>query len=645
MKVLFPVVFFCCASAALADVVFPAGETTVNDNRTYTHAANGAIVIEKDATLNISGKVEYNVSDVEMKEGCWDVPVMSMTSGSVLKVLEGGSLSITDLAGALNVNGTAESPAKIMIEGGEFKLSATRYMNISNVNKSNLLGYLTLGEHSVLEVSGNGVFELSAITGTQTPRFAALKNHGATILFKDNAQFKIGDVSGSSTLFANGYTEFSGNSVLDFSSGVNGSMGGIQIGTSASSAAMSTEVVFKDYASTRNVNPSNGSVHYGWPNAVRLANPKKGTWSTLSLQSKGTIGIGALTMVGAASVNNSWKGGSTLEITDGYVQSGGNYGLVVGHVCDGTTQFCTGIVNVAGGAYMVRAGKGGNTDEDTVFCGTLIGRGPAIAGDAVYADATLNVSGGIFTNQVAYFVVGTGRSVGRVIQTGGEIRSTPYCKRPLVVGFAGGNGLFAVSNGVTVASSDIYVGGAQLSALAKMASDNNFRTATGNDGGGMEENYELGGAVGRLVVAACDNSKECSFIAIKSQRSAGELHVGENGSGEVEVGAGGELTVNGAVFAGSGATLKCTLGEDGAGIFKVKGELKVGEGARLEVDASAYKGSRSWVKLVDAETRSGSFIVTIRNPEPTLEVVEQRLGFDDGSVWLHVRRGLCLTVK
>ena len=83
MKVLFPVVFFCCASAALADVIFPAGETTVNDNRTYTHAANGAIVIEKDATLNISGKVEYNVSDVEMKEGCWDVPVMSMTSGSV----------------------------------------------------------------------------------------------------------------------------------------------------------------------------------------------------------------------------------------------------------------------------------------------------------------------------------------------------------------------------------------------------------------------------------------------------------------------------------------------------------------------------------------------------------------------------------
>ena len=111
------------------------------------------------------------------------------------------------------------------------------------------------------------------------------------------------------------------------------------------------------------------------------------------------------------------------------------------------------------------------------------------------------------------------------------------------------------------------------------------------------------------------------------------------------MGAGGELAVNGAEFAGSGATLKCALGEDGAGVFKVKGELKVGEGVKLEVDASAYKGSRSWVKLVDAETRSGSFAVTVKGSNTDAEVVEHRPGFDDGSIWLFVRRGLCVTVK
>ncbi|MBQ5796277.1 MAG: hypothetical protein IIW14_09835, partial [Kiritimatiellae bacterium] len=196
MKVLIPVVLFS-ASAALADVVFTAGETTaIVDDRSYTHAADGALVIEKDATVDITGSVGYDASDVVSA----DVPVMSMTTGSVLKVSQGGSLLFTDLAGSLNVNGSAESPAKILVEGGEFKLSATRYdKDRLSGNTSNLLGYLTLGEHSVLEVSGNGIFELSAITGTTSPRFAALKNYGATLLFKDNAQFKIGDVSGTST--------------------------------------------------------------------------------------------------------------------------------------------------------------------------------------------------------------------------------------------------------------------------------------------------------------------------------------------------------------------------------------------------------------------------------------------------------------
>lgn len=628
MKVLFPVVLFC-ASATLADVVFPAGETNIAEALSFMCPGFGALILENDAKVAVAegGSISFDTSGI----GAQDVPVMHVGTGSVFKVSSGASVTFNDFAGRVSFEGAEENPAKLLVDGGELKVNATRHSGM------NLLGQFVIGRHSLMEVSGDAIFELSSITGTSAPRFSALRHCGGTILVKDNAQFKLGDICGTSTFFSNGYVEFSGNSVMDYCSGVNSSMSGLHIGTSTITGDMATEVVFKDNASTRQIN-------FGYPMAVRIVNPKKGTWSTLRLQSKGTIGLGALTMVGAASTSSSWKGGSTLEISDGYVQSGGNYGLVVGHVCDGTTQFCTGIVNVAGGAYMVRAGRGGNSGTDNVFCGTLIGRGPAIAGDAVYADATLNVSGGVFTNQVAYFVVGTGRSVGRVVQTGGEIRSTPYFKRPLVVGFAGGNGLFTVSNGVTTASSDVYVGGAPLSALEKTAADTNYRTST-SDGSGYGENYELGGAVGRLTVASSDSTKECSFIAHSSRNSDGKLHVGFNGIGEVEVGAGAALTVNGAEFAGPGATLKCTLGEDGAGIFKVKGELMVGEGAKLEVDASAYRGSRSWVKLVDAETRSGSFAVTVKGSNMNMEVVERRPGFDDGSVWLFVRRGLCVTVK
>ena len=246
-----------CASATLADVVFPAGETTIGDNRSYAHASDGALVVEKDAMLDITGSVGYNASDVVSA----DVPVMSMTTGSVLKVSQGGSLTFTDLAGALDVNGSAQSPAKILVEGGEFKLAATRHSGM------HLLGYLTLGEHSLLEVSGSGIFEMSAIAG-DNPRFAIMRNQGGTILFKDNAQFKLGDVCNTSTLFSNGYVEFSGNSVLDYCSGVNSALGGIQIGTSTASTSMTTKVVFKGNASTRQIN-------FGYPNAVRMANPKK----------------------------------------------------------------------------------------------------------------------------------------------------------------------------------------------------------------------------------------------------------------------------------------------------------------------------------------------------------------------------------
>ena len=103
--------YACMSATALADVIFPSGETFIGDNRSYTHAADGALVIEQNAAVDITGSVGYNASDVVSA----DVPVMSMTTGSVLKVSQGGSLTFTDLAGALDVNGSAESPAKILV--------------------------------------------------------------------------------------------------------------------------------------------------------------------------------------------------------------------------------------------------------------------------------------------------------------------------------------------------------------------------------------------------------------------------------------------------------------------------------------------------------------------------------------------------
>jgi hypothetical protein len=198
---------------------------------------------------------------------------------------------------------------------------------------------------------------------------------------------------------------------------------------------------------------------------------------------------------------------------------------------------------------------------------------------------------------------------------------------------------------VTVASSDVYVGGAPLEALEKTANDTNFRKATGNDGSGYGEDYTRGGAVGRLTVASADTSKECTFTALSTRASEGKLYVGQNGSGEVEIGEGGELIVNGAEFAGTSSALRCRLGASGAGTFEIKGALTVGEGARLVVDASAYAGKRSWVQLVKCLSRTGSFSVSFEGDSRGMEIVQNRPGHEDGSVWLYAKRGLTVSVK
>ena len=224
------------------------------------------------------------------------------------------------------------------------------------------------------------------------------------------------------------------------------------------------------------------------------------------------------------------------------------------------------------------------------------------------------------------------------MQTGGEIRSTPTYARPMIIGFAGGEGEFVVSNGVTTATTDVYVGGAPTNSYGNC----DFNRATSMMTHFPAADYSMGGAVGRLVVAA-DSAGECSFTALGSQNgNPGYLIVGTNGVGEVEVGAGGSLTVNGATFAGSSATLRCTLGASSAGTFRVAGEMVVGDGARLVVDASKYSG-QSWVKIVNADSRTGSFsdIEVIGGGA----VVQSREGDSSGSIWYRAGRGAILTIK
>ena len=603
-------------------VVFPEGDTVVSNQEEYTSGEVLSFGQGAKVTVADGGSIVYSATSLSADT----TPAMTLNPGSELEIQSGGYVAFTDFAGLVSLAGTTGNPTFLTVDGGSLLFDATRY------SKQNMLCKVSVGAGASLVVKNGGTFEMRSWTNTQSPRFAYFSMAGGTVLVQDDSVFYPGDMNGNSPLFSNGYTEFSGDSTLDFTTHSN-SLTAVMISTTTVSTNMTAEVVFKDRAHT----VTRSSDGFGFPVHLYVANGKRGAWSRLRLHSSGVFALGAKTFVGA--VSDSLKGGGAmLEITNGNAQSGGNYGLMVAHALGAKDYTATGIVNVAGGALVAKGSRGGNSATSKDFCGTIVGCGPVVSGTAEYAIGELNVSGGSYTNIFGYFAVGVGRSFGRVLQTGGEIRSTPSFVRPMTIGFAGGRGEFIVSNGVTSARSNIYVGGAPLEAYDGCK----FNAMGGEDISGYD--YSQGGAQGRLVVAAADPEKECSFTATEVRTGyPGHIVVGTNGTGTVEIGAGGTLTVNGANFTGGTATLLCTLGENGAGTFRIKGDLAVAEGAKLVVDTRKLGRKSGWFRLVNANTRTGSFTdVSILGKG---EVVQNREADSTGSIWLRVYRGMGISIR
>ena len=585
--------------------VFPSGTTTINDERSYTSGEELSLPTGAKVIVGEGGSIKYSATSV------LDVntPVLTVNGGAELEISNGGLVDFTDFAGLVKIEGTADSPAKVTIDDGTLRLTASRYSGMS------LLGSLQLGDYSILEVKGDGVFQTAEQAGTSSPRFAIFSGKGGAAYFKDNATLRMGDVFQSSVLLSKGYYEFSGNSVLDFVTGATrAGSSGLMIGCRGD-AGDTVEVVLKDHARTANNNA------YNIPGMVRLANPSVGTWSTLRYDSDQARTLGMICLVGVASKVNGWRGGSTFVQTAGYSQVGGNGGLHVAHVADSTTQVCTGIVCVAGGGLTTRANWGGNSETQNSFTGLIVARGPALArtdgDDANYAFGEFNLSDGAVTNEFGYVAIGTGRAVGSFVQTGGYFYDKPWQSRPLTVGLAGGRGTYVVSNGFTLASCDMYVGGAPVATSHAGVS---WRGAT-SDGLDYAEDYTVGGAEGKLVVAAQDKTARSLLQLDNANRgNPGHLHVGANGTGSVEIGEAGSVICNGATFHGSSATLKFNVGEAGKlgrdstggealAFLRIKGALVVESGAKLEVDASQFvsENKEEWVCLVMSNSETSTF--------------------------------------
>ena len=207
----------------------------------------------------------------------------------------------------------------------------------------------------------------------------------------------------------------------------------------------------------------------------------------------------------------------------------------------------------------------------------------------------------------------------------------------LIVGFAGGDGAYVMSNGFAVAQAPIYVGGVVTNVL------DNRKLTSYWPGNAFTDRT----ASGKLVVAG----------GSLSTTAGGDLVVGSDGYGTLEIGSGATVSIGHANGSGNiilsnrvESVTRFVLGRNGAGSLTTPNALVVAEGAKLEVDVSRYEGDDKWIKLVGCSRREGSFAspdisVVGTSASGRCEVVQNRPGDSTGSVWLRVKHNTGLIIS
>ena len=230
-------------------------------------------------------------------------------------------------------------------------------------------------------------------------------------------------------------------------------------------------------------------------------------------------------------------------------------------------------LTVTGGRLL----NSNNTNGDNTMHGLVVGAGncSSLTSPGLFR-GILNVQGGSVTNLGHYFGIGLGVGEGDVTQTGGTIHHKPSSGHQMIVGAWGGTGRYVVSNGMTTATSDVYVGGITTNLLT-------HKPVT--------------------LYTVCPVTNHCAKgllrVAGGSFATEGTLWLSQDGEGTLEVGLGGAVTAANVTLTNTPAALtgdadlaakvRFTFGPQGVGTLAATGALTIGPGATLEVDASALE--------------------------------------------------------
>jgi len=296
---------------------------------------------------------------------------------------------------------------------------------------------------------------------------------------------------------------------------------------------------------------------------------------------------------------------------------------------------CTSTVTVAGGIFECRAELSHGISPSKAMWGLVVGAG--LVGTTTprlmngWTDGRLVIAdGGTVSNGACAKIVGVGKAIGTVLQTGGRFTGDCATERfneardALVLGAFGGTGIYDMQGGTAELDCPLYVGGTTLVLLQR------------TDGNGELPSDTDGKAVGALRISGGTMSVTRDAV------------VGLDGTGTIELAGDGTLTIGRNLtltnaVEGCAPTLKFTLSGETVPTLKVGGSLNVDEGAKLVVDAGDFAGPYGKFLLVDCSSADWNFaeadVTFVGSPDLS---IRRRA---DGNLYLVRRRGSRIIVR
>ena len=507
--------------------------------------------------------------------------------------------------------------ARLNISGGRFDFAAT------NTPDSRF----TLGEGAEMNVTGGRFMVSPHSTYNDNRDGVPFGQTGGTLKVSGSGVMELGKMN--SHVFGTGLSRFEGSSLLtvDYNTG-SGTM--FYAGPTANDTTSRVEFAenahfWTDWYSTMKL----VQIGYDYPDARNLGITNG--FAMLDYSSSAHSRLGSKLSIGSDYCRGE------VRLHSGFVSV--HYdGLDVGGYTDcnppRTDAHGEGLLVVDGGGLYVRViniiPRNANASAYRRLDGFIVGAGWNTKGqesDSWYK-GRIELSSGAITNDVDGDVVmlGAGRGEGEFVQTGGDFRSAPTNNAYMVLGFEGGSGMYALTNGTAYVRGDMFVGGIATNTIKR------------NLAGVCRHRHD---ATGELILAGGKLTVEKDVV------------VSADGLGTVVVAPGGNAVMRNLVLSNGTEQAACSvlryeIGHNGAtGKLTLSGNLVITDGARLEVDFGAYSGRKSNFPLLECsgvEGRINDGDVTFLNADAATlrgaKLVQTQAGLA-----VHVVRGTTISFR